>query len=125
MLLKALTRPIITMASTLFLVGAVGYTAPVALWVSQPVAPGQTVMVFGDGFGGCKNVRVDRLPDRIRSKRSTVLVTPSQVSPKCVMFTLPASQPGGVFRASIATVAGLCEILVNRPQLTWVQGDAG
>ncbi|MBV9848209.1 MAG: right-handed parallel beta-helix repeat-containing protein, partial [Armatimonadetes bacterium] len=101
-----------------------GAAAPVALWTSDPVLPGQTVLVFGDGFAGCHRVHWERLPD-MAAGRAAGDVAPLQVRPRSVKFVLPASVAPGVFRAAISTPGGSVNVWINRPQITWAQGDAG
>ena len=36
--------------------------APTVFWASDPVQPGQTVVVIGEGFGEKPKVRITRLP---------------------------------------------------------------
>lgn len=101
------------------------FAAPGALWTSDPVQPGQTVLVFGDGFGGCHEVHWERLPDRPGDQARFGTATPLQVRPKSVKFLLPTSVPSGVFRAVLATPNGKVLVWINRPQVLWTQGDQG
>jgi hypothetical protein len=94
-------------------------------WVSDPVAPGQTVLVYGDGFSGASAVRWERLADVTGTKAVTGTVTPAQARPHCVKFVLPPNVRPGMFRAKIDTPSGTAEIEINKPQLLWAQGDAG
>ncbi|HEY3332271.1 MAG TPA: LamG-like jellyroll fold domain-containing protein [Capsulimonadaceae bacterium] len=99
--------------------------APVVLWASDPVAPGQTVLVFGDGFDGCKSVHWERIPDKPGGRAYMGDVAPVQVRQKSVKFVLPATVPQGVFRATIRVGASSATVVVNRPQVLWAQGNAG
>jgi hypothetical protein len=101
------------------------HAAPVALWVSDPVLPGQTVLVFGDGFTGCKSVHVERLPDSPGARDLRADVPVLQAGPKSVKFLLPSSMPDGVFRATVRSDFGSVSALIDRPQVLWAQGDYG
>jgi len=96
-------------------------SAPVALWTSDPVAPGQTVLVYGDGFAGCRSVNWERLPDSSDGHILSGYTEPLQVRPKSVKFALPASAPAGIFRASIGSQSGSVTVTI----ILWAQGDSG
>lgn len=104
---------------------AVASEAPVALWVSDPVKPGQTVLVFGDGFAGSRSVQLSRLADTSSGRAVTVTVAPAQVRQRSVKFVVPTSFSPGVYRATASTPHGAVTVLVNRPQVLWAQGDRG
>ncbi|MCA1596653.1 MAG: right-handed parallel beta-helix repeat-containing protein, partial [Chloroflexi bacterium] len=122
--------------------------SPVAFWVSQPVRPGETALVFGSGFAGCGQVRVARAPDTPArlplpsgvgdapdveaavtasplANWPSVSVRPAQVDSPCVKFVLPAGDQPGVFLSEIETPGGRATVWINRPKILWAQGDAG
>ena len=88
--------------------------APVVLWVSEPVQPGQTALVFGDGFEGCRRVVA-----------GGQAVQPEQVRPRSVKFVVPAALQPGVTPVEIIAPSGKVAFLLNRPALIWAQGDRG
>jgi hypothetical protein len=108
--------------------------APTAFWVSEPVNPGETVLMIGDDLGACAAVRVARMPDGPpatpadrppRPPAETVSVAPLEVRPQSVKFPIPPDFAPGLFHAAAATPDGVAEVWINRPRIWWVQGDAG
>ncbi len=116
------------------LVPAAAIARPTALWVSDPVRPGETVMVFGDSLSGCQSVSVARQPDgpsgspsgaRPALQGMAQVVRPALVRPHAVDFSLPTGALPGLFHATLSTPQGAVTVWVNRPQLLWAQGDVG
>ena len=62
MVIDMLTRSILLTTLLLGLAGPV-VAAPTVFWASDPVQPGQTVVVIGEGFGEKPKVEIIRLPD--------------------------------------------------------------
>lgn len=87
---------------------------PVVLWVSEPVRPGQTVLVFGEGFSGVRSVVIEQ------GKRRAV-VPSAQTRARSVKVVLPRGFASGPF---VLRTTGLV-LPVNHPKVLWVQGDAG
>ncbi len=100
---------------------------PVVFWASDPVGPGDTVIVFGAGFNGCEKVQVSIESDNLDSNTSARITSlkPVQVDERCVKFQIPRSFPAGVYDATIRTPNGEANVIVNRPQILWTQGDQG
>ena len=107
--------------------------AGTVLYVSDPVRPGETVMVIGDGFQDVKSVRLVRLSDGDPGKPGAAIpTTPGAIEvrnlqprPQSLKFVIPASQLAGVFRAEVTDPTGKCAFLVNVAQPVWLQGDTG
>ena len=101
--------------------------APTVFWASDPVQPGQTVVVIGEGFGEKPKVEISRLSDGQRSPVSEGFVTVDaiQASDQGLKFTVPTTIQPGIFAYRITTEAGSCQGLLNRPQAWWAQGDVG
>lgn len=108
--------------------------APALFWASDPVQPGQTVVVIGEGFGEKPKIEVARLPDdrpghpAPKSDLPTAgfsAVDSIQASAQGLKFTIPVTFQAGIFAYRITTDAGTCRGLLNRPQVWWVQGDNG
>jgi hypothetical protein len=110
--------------------------APVVFWASDPVRPGETVMVFGAGFGEKPTVEVARLSDSSlgepggarpsawpRGGCATAAIQPGDTTLK---FTVPAKLKPGLFAYRITGPTGASITgLLNRPTLWWAQGDVG
>lgn len=109
--------------------------APTAavFWVSQPVGPGETVLVYGSALGTTTRVDLWRIPDgaaqtpEVRSEPSgsPISLRPAQVDDHAVKFIVPSQWRNGVFRANLLTAAGSVRVWINRPSILWAQGDAG
>jgi len=90
---------------------------PAVVWVSQPVSPGEAVMVYGGPWTNVTAVEVEG-PD----KRT---VAPLKVTGDCVTFVYPKEWPLASFTARVAGGGGAAELSVNAPEVWWLQGDAG
>ncbi|MDR3709452.1 MAG: hypothetical protein P4L33_14215 [Capsulimonadaceae bacterium] len=121
---RPMLRAMLAACASLFVAAPVS-AAPSVFWVSDPVAPGQSVIVFGDGFTGCSKINWERLPDKAGSRSLTGSAAPLQAGQHSVKFTLPDNMKPGIFRVKIDTPSGPASIELNRPQVTWAQGDAG
>ncbi len=109
--------------------------APVVFWASDPIGPGETVLVTGAGFGDAPKVEVQRLVDDGPIGRpgefwgvtrlGGVPVGLAQSSPTCLKFTIPDSFKPGVYSYRIITPSGAANWLLNCPAIWWVQGDEG
>jgi hypothetical protein len=107
---------------------------PVVFWASDPVRPGETVMLFGADFGDQPVIEVARLPDspprapgeRVpewpRGGRRVEAIQPSDTAAK---FTVPPGMKPGVFAYRITGPDGTVTGLLNRPAVWWAQGDLG
>lgn len=106
---------------------------PRVLWASDPVAPGQAVLLFGDGLEQVSRIELARLPDDPPGALAApsfppgaVPCEPLQPSPCSVKFRLPAGLKPGVFACRLITPEGVsAPVLLNRPTAWWVQGDQG
>jgi hypothetical protein len=87
---------------------------PAVVWVSQPVSPGEVVVVYGGPWTGVKAVELSG-PD----KRT---VEPLKVTDDCVTFVYPADWPLAAFTARVADQVN---VRVNVPDVWWLQGDTG
>jgi hypothetical protein len=86
---------------------------PIVWWVSEPVLPNQTVLLFGDNFDGVSTAL-------FRQGKRRIEVRCLQTRPHSVKAVVPASFEPGTFDV---TVRG-STVPVNRPKILWVQGDA-
>jgi len=108
------------------------HAAPVVWQVQDPVQPGQTVMLFGDGFGDQPRVFVGRLGEGPAGSPGAVSTAvplgPAQVlqaRDQCVKFVLPPAGRPGLYAYSLQTSAGKATGLLNRPTVWWAQIDSG
>jgi len=108
---------------------------PVVFWASDPVGPGEAVMVAGGGLAPAQAVEVARLSDwwagrraqdEVAFPRRCTTVAAVQPSDGSVKFALPARMGRGVYVARVVTAsARSAPFILNRPTVMWVQGDAG
>jgi Pectate lyase superfamily protein len=132
------TSAMIITCNALMLAGVVSgaVSGPTVFWASSPVAPAETVVLAGSGLAGTKQVVWTSVPDGnagepvmtrpdILLKRDRI-VAPAQVSEISVKFILPGAKQPGLYAVQLISEAGQSEVvLLNRPDLRWVQGDAG
>lgn len=109
---------------------------PVVFWASDPVQPGEAVLLAGGNLGTSMTLEASRLPDA-----ETVDVTapspfvfpasaqglePLQPADQSVKFFLPDDLPMGVFACRFTAERGAAVVvLLNRPDPWWAQGDGG
>lgn len=110
--------------------------APVVFWMSDPVQPGETLMLFGDGLNRAK-VLAFRLedtaptlpvPDAVRWKAGqpgrelAVLQTADQ----CLKLDIPGNWRPGAFAIRLAGRPGETPpLIVNRAEVWWTLGNLG
>ncbi len=93
--------------------------APVVIWASDPVRPGETVVVRGDAFGRKAKVEVS-ISGQGEWKQADVL----QQTERTLKFVLPTTMPAGVVSFRIGVDRTFSEVRkLNAPQVWWIQGD--
>jgi hypothetical protein len=93
--------------------------APVIIWASDPVRPGETVVVRGDAFGRKAKVEVS-VSGQGEWKQAEVL----QQTERTLKFVLPMELPAGVVSYRIQADGAFSEVRkLNTPQIWWIQGD--
>ncbi|MHB8995623.1 MAG: LamG domain-containing protein [Armatimonadota bacterium] len=92
--------------------------APVIYWASDPVRPGETVLVAGEGFGSAPVVSV-------KSGGKAVAVKPLQPTDTGLKFVIPADLKSGIFTFTIKTAEGAANRDLNRPVIWWWRGAYG
>ena len=93
--------------------------APVVIWASDPVRPGETVVVRGDAFGRKAKVEVS-VSGQGEWKQAEVL----QQTERTLKFVLPIELPAGVVSYRIQADGAFSEVRkLNTPQIWWTQGD--
>lgn len=113
---------------------SVSKAAPVTFWASQPVSPGETVLVSGGNLSADATALVTRLDDTepgsplsagVSSNNGWTSVAALQSSATSMKFALPTVNPGVfAYRMKSASLTGAAT-LVNAPDVWFVQGDQG
>jgi hypothetical protein len=108
---------------------------PVVLWASDPIRPGETALVFGEGFESTKSIQVIRLddgdpglpppPGEVVVRGEAITVEPLQPRLHSVKFTIPEDLKPGIFACRIYTEDGEALAILNRPTPIWLLGDQG
>ncbi len=105
--------------------------APQLTWASDPVRPDETVLLRGGGFGAQPAVEFARLADgdpegAAPSALTRVKLPVLQPADDTLKFVVPADVRPGVFACRVV-VDGIrsTTVLLNRPDVWWLQGDAG
>ena len=92
-------------------------------WSSDPIGPGQTAILVGNGFSAENQVEV-----RVQHNSTETSYSPAEVlqaSGTSIKFVVPADLPQGVFAYRVRTREGTVSGLLNHPQLWWILGDKG
>lgn len=110
-------------------------TEPTIVWHSDPVGPGETVVVRGGAFGDAPLVLVGRLKDDPKPVGMVDLwtrvekpatVKPLQASDHSLKFVLPAGLKAGQFAYRVKRGGQMSALKVlNAPDVWWLQGDQG
>ncbi len=103
---------VFVMVSAVFVAGD-----PVVIWKSQPVNPGEAVMVFGGPWSSNAVVELQG------SENETI--DPICVTDDCLTFVYPENRPLSEFTAKISDVSGSVTIPINDADVWWIQGDEG
>jgi hypothetical protein len=108
--------------------------APHVFWASDPIAPGDTVLVTGGGFGTAPVVDVQRVADNPAGQPDGAAnafkdlgerLVSLQPKDNALKFTLPDALKPGIFAYRISGSDGSVSGLLNRPTVWWLQGDKG
>ena len=93
--------------------------APVVIWASDPVRPGETVVVRGDKFGKKAKVEVSN-SGQGEWQSAEVL----QKTERTLKFALPAKLSSGPISFRVQVGGEESEVrTLNTPQVWWIQGD--
>lgn len=97
-------------------------------WVSDPVAPDETVLVMGDQLKDTADIWVARLaddPSRPTSESTEKFhIKPIQATATSLKFVLPENLGTGVYRIGFGRQDAATYEL-NAPSIYWLQGDQG
>ncbi len=116
---------------SVFSLASGAWAAPAVFWASDPVGPGETAVIIGEGLAGAQ-VQVVRAPDGpaltpappapVGSGSPVAALQPSRGSLK---FIVPASFRPGQFRFRLTTPEGATDGCLNTPVVWWLQGESG
>jgi hypothetical protein len=104
---------------------------PQVFWASDPVRPDETVLLRGGGFGTQPAVEYARLDDGDPTSATQTALTwlklpVLQPVDDALKFVIPADARPGVFACRVlADGKPSATVLINRPDVWWLQGDAG
>lgn len=105
-------------------VRAAGAETPVVFWASDPVRPGEVVVVQGGRWGKQPQVELSRA--EAANTESAETLTPLQGSDDSLKFLVPASWKPGLYRLAIkAGDAKSAPVVLNAPDPWWQQADWG
>jgi hexosaminidase len=93
---------------------------PEILWTSDPIRPGDTVMIQGHAFSEDAVVEASPAPGKPMQKLRIV-----DRSEQCLKALLPADWKANAFTIRISTGAGRATALLNRPAYLFWVGDLG
>jgi len=127
-------RTVLCLAALLLALGLAA--AGPAVWqVQDPVQPGETVMLFGDGFGDRPQVLLGRADDDAAdtpgARGSTHVsygpgATVLQASNQCLKVLLAPKQKPGIYSLLVGDPQqASTAVLLNRPVIWWLQADWG
>jgi hypothetical protein len=107
---------------------------PVVFWKTDPVGPGQTLLLFGDGLSDA-DVSAGRLADvqpslpgrvDISLPASSAKLSILQTDNRCLKVEIPKTWEPGSYVVRLETGTGSTEpIVVNHPEAYWLLGDLG
>jgi len=107
---------------------------PVVVGKSTPVGPNDTALFVGEGFDDGCEIKLGRLTDTPCStpvERSASLpanpIACETVQPtgQSVKVVIPADLAPGIFACRLSNAAGQTTVLLNAPEVWWVQSDGG
>ena len=104
---------------------------PKIYWLSDPVLPGETVLVQGSELGADATVEFSRVDEPAKMPEGlafTWIKLPSlQASDSSLKFVLPGYLPRAIYACRITAADGSQSKVtwINAPDAWWVQGDEG
>ena len=102
---------------------------PTVFWTADPVGPGQTLLLFGDGLGGA-TVSGARLADdppnfpspKVDPPTGSEKIELAQSNNECLKATIPAAWRPGLYAVWVDQINK--PIYVNRAQPWWLLGES-
>lgn len=97
-------------------------TEPVIYNISDPVAPGETVMLNGANLGEVLRLELrQEIAEQIVRRQ----VLPEEKSEEALFFVVPDDFNHAPFQCRLFSPSGIAEVVVNRKEIFWIQGDLG
>jgi hypothetical protein len=93
---------------------------PVIFWASDPIRPGDTLMIQGHAFGSDAVVEASPAPGK--AMRALEVLDRSE---QCLKALIPADWKPNVYGLQVRTAAGEASTLLNRPAAIFWVGDLG
>jgi hypothetical protein len=93
---------------------------PTVLWASDPVTPGDTAMIIGDGLAALQRIEIVNV-----AGGAVYAADPLQLDDRSVKFVLPTSLAPGVHAVRLVTATGSTVVKLNAPSITWTSGNEG
>ena len=122
-------KPSFVVLLTLISIALFSHTARAqkVFWASSPALPGDTVMLAGDDLQSVTEISLARMSDTpgldMENRQS---IKPLQVTPRSLKFVIPATYKMGVYAGRLVIGGKWSEtVLVNAPEVWWMQGDGG
>src|SRR5207237_10066357 len=100
---------------------------PQIYWNSDPVSPGDSVLVTGDGLKDVVSVEITRLTDNKDDAATdgNASAKPIQENDQSIRFIIPENLRSGVYSYRLTSRDGAAEGCLNCPVIYWTQGDLG
>ncbi|MEI7835897.1 MAG: glycosyl hydrolase family 28-related protein, partial [Planctomycetota bacterium] len=107
-------------AAATFALPACAGDSPVIFWASDPIRPGQTLMVQGHAF--TEDAVVEAVPGVGKPMQRLQILGRSE---QCLKALIPADWKPDVYEFQVRTASGKATALLNRPAAVWWVGDQG
>lgn len=91
-------------------------------WASDPVKPGETAMIIGEGFGRSPVVSIRNLNDRQDERHAVSIVQGTDTSLK---FQVPGNFLSGQYDVEVKTTDGASNVTLNAPAVYWSRAEIG
>jgi len=111
-----------------------GVAAPVIFWASDPVQPGETVVVSGAGFGDKPSIMLDRpedgplgggFPPHPPRPPGGAAFRVLQATDQSLKFVVPPQSKPGVYYLFVEGGGKVARWSLNRPAIWWWRGAGG
>lgn len=113
----------LTIIGLMLFAAHLAFAAPHIFWASDPVGPGEAVVVMGDGLADAqvKVAVIDRATGKLGQAVTCPVIQPLDGSLKLVLPVGPRA--GSLYSMQITTPQGSITHVLNRPELWWVQSN--
>jgi hypothetical protein len=100
---------------------------PAITWASEPIQPGETLLLAGDGFDTTCSATLTTVTPSIPATTRTIRAVAGHATSSSLKFLVPSDIPADVFSLNLTCASGSSEkpYLLNTAQPWWVQGDGG